>query len=48
MKKELIKFISSITKGFAAFSFGFYKGKQYAKKKLKKDNQRIIDMLRNK
>lgn len=48
MREWLIKSIGSFSKTFATFSFGYIKGRIDAKKKLKKDNQHIIDIIDNK
>ena len=48
MKEKLIQLIGSWTKGLATFSFGYIKGRLDEKKKLKEDNQHIIDMLNDK
>lgn len=48
MKKEFIKLIGSWMKNLATFSFGYIRGRIDAKKKLKEDNQHIIDMLNDK
>lgn len=45
MKEAFIKLIGSWAKSLATFSFGYIKGRMDANKKLKEDNQRIIDML---
>ena len=48
MKEKLIQLIGSLTKSLATFSFGYMKGRLDAKRKLKEDNQHIIDMLNDK
>lgn len=45
MKKEIIKIVGGWCVNIAAYSFGNLKGWMRARKKLKDDNKRIIDML---
>jgi hypothetical protein len=45
MKKEIVKYIGAVLKNIGVFSLGFWKGWSRARKKLKDDNKRVLDML---
>ena len=45
MDKEIIKYLGTWLDRLGVFSFGYWKGRKDAKKKLEKDNQHVIDML---